>query len=114
MKEIDWVQIFKNLDPSSQFELLCEKTSNVLAAYVPTRKPYQKNDKVNIPRDRKILMRKRKKCKKKLKNTLNSDKIQKLNAELVNLELLLQESHKKEKEKMEKTAIEGIEAIKKN
>ena len=77
--------------------------TGVIDKNLPSRKLNKK--KFTIPRDRRILMRKRKKISKKNSQT---NKQNKTKQNLIDIELLLQESHKREREKAEFDATSKI------
>jgi len=111
---INWENINKNLEdicwhdflmtyesnPDEQYNAFLEKCLEVLTANnLPLRKPPKK--KTFIPRDRRILMRKRRKLKKRSPSN-------KTKARLIDIELKLQNSYANERKTQELDAISKI------
>ena len=71
-----------------------EKIYGVCNAHIPERKSLDRSGKPKIPRDRRILMRKRKKILDKLSLKMSPIRQTKLNRKLVDIELALQHSYK--------------------
>ena len=86
----------------------CVKASQ---KYIPKRKFKEKMKVSQIPRTRRILMRRRGKVNKQLASRITDSKRQRLHAELTDIEKQLQKSYKSEKSEMEHKA---VSAIKKN
>ena len=114
--KIDWEYLEKELanvrwqkvlephqtDPDNQYKIFINKCLNVIEDKVPLKK--SKKTHKAIPRDRRILMRKRRKVTKKFQNNRTKQK-------LINIELELQNSYNRERESNE---IEATSKIKKN
>lgn len=66
LSEVDWVHRMDNCDPVAQYETIITTCLDLSRKHVPLR---NKRSKLNIPRDRKILMRKRNNLRKKLQHT---------------------------------------------
>ena len=92
---------------STHFIKLCEETAKT---HVPPRRSAVKK-KHKIPRDRRILMRRRSKVNKQLQKQQPPSKKKQLTKELVEIELKLQDSFEKSHSAQEQKA---IEVIKKN
>ena len=85
---------------------ICEKLSQ---DFIPTRKPFKKSKKSSrIPRDRRILMRRRSKIEKKYILSKNSIQTKKLHSQLIEIEKQLQLSHRKSASDEEKKVTEAI------
>ena len=102
LKNINWLQELDPdlFDPDLQYARFLDKCLLVMKKHLPLRKPPKKFS--TIPRDRRILMRKRKKLSKK------NFKTNKIKKKLIDIELLLQKSHKDERDKAELDASEKI------
>lgn len=104
----DWNQAFSEInDPVDKLNHLiktCEVTSS---ANVP-KKRVSISKKSKIPRDRRILMRRRRKITKRLPNTTNKTIINKLSAELIEIEMKLQQSIQNSTNYQEDKAIQAI------
>ena len=113
--KIDWENISKNLDdidwdsvlnpynfnPEKQYDLFIEKCIDIItASNTPLRKLSKKKI---IPRDRRILMRKRKKLKKRRPSRTTKEK-------LFDIEVKLQNSYANERINQELDAISKIKA----
>ena len=110
-KAINWHLILSGLPPEKQLDVVMGKIHAICKGNIPLRKTLTKTGKPKIPRDRRILMRKRKKIADKLKLELSETRKKKLNRKLVDIEVALQKSHHASKMAGEAKA---IEAIKKN
>ena len=110
-KAINWELILSGLTPDEQLNMVMEKIHSICKDNIPLRKTLTKTGKPKIPRDRRILMRKRKKIFDQLKLQLCDARRKKLNRKLVDIEVSLQKSHHVSKMAGETKA---IEAIKKN
>ena len=106
--ETDWATTLSEHHPEEKLRLLMEKIHEVCEKHIPQRKSLNRSGKPKIPRDRRILMRKRKKISDQLKLNLSDARKAKLNRKLVNIEVSLQESHKASKSMREKKAIQAI------
>ena len=99
--ETNWLDILKPFesDPEKQYDVFLNVCIDVLVANnVPSRKPKKKQ---TIPRDRRILMRKRKKLKKKIPNNKTTQK-------LIEIELQLRRSYTNERTNSELNATSKI------
>ena len=110
-KAINWDLILSGLPPEEQLNVVMEKIHSICKSNIPLRKTLTKTGKPKIPRDRRILMRKRKKIFEQLKLDISDARRKKLNRKLVDIEVSLQKSHRSSKMLGETKA---IEAIKKN
>ena len=91
MADINWPEALDtNFNPDQQYKNFLEICLQVLDKNLPRRKLLNKK-----PRDRRILTRKRKKLTKK------NSKSNKIKQKIIDIELLLQESHKHERDKLE-------------
>lgn len=110
LSEHDWVLEFRDLDPSQQLDRFLNVCQQICEVHVPKKrvKPFRKNI---ASKERKVLMRKRKKVQSQLRKTKNKPKRRRLSDELVNIEIKLQESYRRKMKNDEKKA---VDAIKKN
>ena len=94
LEAFDWVMEFRNLDPSQKLEKFLNIIQEISEKYVPKRA--LKAGKTNTaPKERKILMRKRRKIQKQLLRTPNENKTQRLLNALIKIEMELQDSYRK-------------------
>ena len=107
---INWNSTLKDLSPEEQLTTVMDEIHKVCEKYIPQRKSQLRSGKPKIPRDRRILMRKRKKINNQLKLKISDQRRLKLNKKLVNIEISLQESFKASKRYGEEKAIEAIKS----
>ena len=107
---MDWKDILMDHPPEEKLTILMEKIYEVCERYIPQRKSQSRTGKPKIPRDRRILMRKRKKINDQLKLSISAERKLKLHRKLVNIEISLQESHKSAKLRRESKATEAIKS----
>lgn len=102
---VDWHQLMEYPAPESQYRQLLLKCLEISEKHIPYKRPANKK---GIPRDRKILMRKRIKIRKKLKCA--SSGAMKLNMErkIIDIETKLKASIDAENEKHESLAVARI------
>ncbi len=82
LSQIDWDNEFYQLKSEEKFEKLlkiCEKTAE---KFVPIRKPFKETKSKRIPRERRILMRRRSKLEMKFISARNSSQIDKIKTQL--------------------------------
>ena len=103
LADINWSEALDiTLNPDQQYNNFLEICLQVLDKNLPLRKLPKKHSR--IPRDRRILMRKRKKLTKK------NSKSNKIKQKIIDIEILLQKSHKHERNKLELDATSKIKA----
>ena len=104
----DWPAELNQLDNAadglSHFIHICE---TIGAAHAPMKRPSQ-SKKNQIPRDRKILMRRRRKVVKQLLTATSPSRKNRLNNELADIEKKLQESFTRSNDHQEQKAIDAI------
>lgn len=110
LSEIKWNSLMKDLDTESQYDVLVTKCLETSKKHVPLRRPSKKtlSNKSNIPRDRKILMRKRTKLKKKLRNTSNTEVVTQTENKIISIEEKLKMSVELENDRKEMQAVSCI------
>ena len=106
----DWKHAISNLQPDEMLIKIMQVILEVCNKYVPLRKSLYKNGKSKIPRDRRILMRKRRKITLKLKSASTKEKKEKLERKLINIEIALQKSNQNAKSQHEQKAINAIKS----
>jgi hypothetical protein len=108
-----WKSEFNNMeDHKSMVDRLIEICYNICVKYVPKKKYKSQTKKSWIPRHRKVLMRRRTKVHKQLKQTrVSISRRSKLKKELINIEYSLQQDYTQERNHNEESA---VSAIKKN
>ena len=107
---IDWTAKLGTVEITEAFHVFIDTCHEVAKKHTPP-KSIRSQSKARVPRDRKILMRKRLKKRKQLQNMSNPCQIAKLECELINIERKLQESYASEEHLTEAKA---VDAIKKN
>ena len=107
LSKVGWNRLFAELGPERMYGSLLEIVTDICQNYVPTKK---KPNIKSIPRDRKIIMRKRNKLRKVIdnNNNISQSRIISIMNILEDLELELIESHKAEAIASEKEAISKI------
>ena len=103
--QIDWHHEMRDADPEDQYKKFLQKCRVVSEKYVPLRRAATKK---NIPRDRKVLMRKRTKLRKKLRHTDNAVFKQRLKEKINILEEKLKISIEAEMDLKESQAVKCI------
>ena len=106
LSAIDWDMLFQDKTPAEIYELILEKLCQIRPLFIPKKKP---GFKCSIPRDRKILMRKRLNLRKKSANFkgLNYHRI---TQQLVKIEEQLKSSHLQEIQNNEAKAISRMKS----
>ena len=108
LKLVKWSAEFKGLKPSAmleKFTLICEQ---IALKYVPKKPSFKFRKSPPLPRDRKILMRRRRKITSHLNTNITSTRRVKLRDELIEIEKKLQLSYKNTIAKREQNAIRAI------
>ena len=96
------------LPPPERLEKIMKILTEVAYQYVPAKKTSRRGSFTKIPRERRILMRKRRKLLKQLDLATSPRKKDKITDKLVYVEILLQKSHKDTKARKEQLAIKAI------
>ena len=104
ISNVDWMEKFKNKSTTGMYEAIHETLLEICKKNVPEKRNTPKN---NIPRDRRILMRKRSKLKKQVLNKTGHQQ-DTCQAELRNIELQLLKSHEEEEKRNEEIAVSKI------
>ena len=107
LAEVDWSGELAQHDVEDMFEAFRRVLLGVCGKYVP-RRTMRGNRRSRIPRDRKILMRKRCKLRKKMERELNPIQSSTLKNQLKELELKISKSHEDEMMRVEGEAIDAI------
>ena len=104
-RNTDWHSILSPLDsdPDTQYETFINKCINIISSNNVPPKIFKNHNKKLIPRDRQILMRKRKKLRKRFSSCKTTKK-------LVEIEFLLQNSFTRERDKKETQATAKIKS----
>ena len=93
--------------PNDRLEYLLRILVDIAYKYVPVKKTSKKVT-TKIPRERRILMRKRRKLTKQLEHCESPARKDKINKKLLSIELLLQRSHAEASEHREALAVKAI------
>ena len=78
--------------------------------YVPTKRTARKGSRTRIPRERRILMRKRRKLMERLAQASSEVRKESVRGKLVKIELLLQKSHSDCRSRKEHLAVKAIKS----
>ena len=100
-----WRELLEDKNPESMYDILCNKITETSIKHVPPRRAKWQN---KIPRDRKILMRKRRKIALKIENERNPRTVERLKADHATVEANLIASHMEEAQKEESKLIQAI------
>lgn len=104
ISNIDWQGEMNGLTASEMYELFTSKLLNICIPHVPGKRPLKSH---SIPRDRKVLMRKRTKLIKRLPEAENRNTIKQ---KLERIEMELAQSYEREAQQEEQRAISNIKA----
>lgn len=104
---INWEKELQEKELDDMISILLEKCNNVCMANVPPRKQ-NSNSAKRIPRDRRILFKKRKYTMRKLKLARNTERAKVLKEKVSIIEEKIMESHKEEKRREELKAVAAI------
>ena len=104
---IDWDSVFQDLNPDTMHEILLTKIIKISKETIPLRKGGAKRNRV-IPRDRRLLMKKRTKVTKQLSRATARATKDRLGRRLTELEQGLAASHREECQRNEERAIATI------
>ena len=109
MKNQEWDSIFHNLDPNQmlrKFQDICFETAN---KYVPMKHSKSSGkERDHIPRDRKILMRRRRRVNAQLRKTTSEARRSKLKSERIDIEKKLLQSYRQSRSASEHKAVTAI------
>ena len=108
LMEYNWSFDFKSLHPTDMLNKLYDICEDISLKTVPPRKSSSKAKTSNIPKDRRILMRRRRKINKYLNQIIKNGRRSKLLKELREIEKKLQDSYKAHTTKREQVAIQSI------
>ena len=103
--EIDWESEFDAKSVSEILDVLQERLLEECEKQIPRKGAYRK--KSNVPRDRRIMMRKRAKLNKKLARVYKPER-RRMQRQLELLEFQMLESHRREARENERRAVEKI------
>ena len=107
LSEIDWTNEMNNRDVDEMYDAMYNKIYNTSCNYVPQRKSSIKK---KVPRDRKILMRKRAKILKKIETRQSSAVRERLRSGAAQVEEDLINSHRRETQREEEKAVQAIKS----
>ncbi|KAG0719529.1 hypothetical protein GWK47_050285 [Chionoecetes opilio] len=108
-KELDaikWENIFSGMEAHEMYEVLSSKCLQICKEHIPLRR--SSGRKHQIPRDRRILMKKRANLKRKLKKVTYAVAENAIQRQLHLLEDALAQSHVRQREQEEQRAVENI------
>ena len=109
LSEVNWDQEFDSLnDPSLELDKFTAICENISTKHVPSRKKPDLKGKSRVPRDRRILMRRRNKVSKQLSKKQPPSMRKKLTNELFEIELKLQDSFSCTMKLQEEKAVQAI------
>ena len=105
---MDWSAEFAEKTPNEKFEHFISICQTISTQHVPQKRSSAQSRKSKIPRERRILMRRRTKVNKQLAKHQPSSKRKELIDELVDIELKLQDSYSRSTSAQEQKAVEEI------
>ena len=97
-----------SLPPNEHLAQLTKILIEIAYKFVPARRLAQRGSQTQIPRERRILMRKRRKLTEKFNNSPSEERKERLRNKLVQIELLLVKSHCDTRSRKEKLALKAI------
>lgn len=104
---MNWDELFRGKQINEKCEILLDAINNLSNTHIPTKRPSTKS-KSTIPRDRKILMRNRKKVVNKIHEATTYTETCSLLTRLHNIETQIKNSHKNERHEKEQKAVAAI------
>lgn len=107
MESIDWISTLANKEIEDMHQTLEDQLLSICERHVPKKKKAKMHG-LKIPRDRKILMRRRCKWNKKLSKLTHRNDIERLKYKLEEVEERIKESHMEELKREENKAIDAI------
>ena len=107
---IEWDAELQNQLPDQMLDKIMMIIISICERHIPIKKSVQKSSMSKIPRDRRNLMRKRKRLNDKLKSDTSSIRRSNIEAKLTNIEIQLQQSYKNTLLQNEKRAIDAIKS----
>jgi hypothetical protein len=108
LSKVPWDTNFTGLDPVAKLNSLLDTCESIMTKFVPKKKTSNVTRRNNIPRDRRILMRRRRKVVKQLSKHPTGNTNLRLNQELIAIELKLQDSYRNASSDQEKKAGDAI------
>lgn len=106
INSVDWPELLRDFDPDDQYKLILWKCLHIAKQHVPLKRP--PTPRTSIPRDRKILMRKRTKLRRKLRLSPNTVTNQLIARKISLIDDSLKLSVEREAERQEELAISRI------
>ena len=98
-----------SLPPNEHLQKLLKILIDVAYKYVPVKRSVQRGPRTKIPRERRILMRKRRKLMDQLNHPASSEnKKDKIRDKLIQIEILIQKSHSDCRTRKEQLAVKSI------
>ena len=107
---VSWSEVFRGLDLDDKYHAFIEKVEDICTRFTPPRSGSGKGYK-RIPRDRRILMKKRAKLNKRLLNSRGDTERDRIKAIIKEIQVKLSESHMDE---LKRNESEAVQAIKEN
>ena len=105
--QYDWEAEFQGCDVNEMFNKFLKTTLEISRKHVPLRKP--KGNKLSkIPKERRIIMRKRRRIQNQMNKTTSGARKEALMRRLVEIEKQLQRSHGNQQEEQENNAVNKI------
>ena len=102
---VDWHHQFENLSTTQMIDSLTDLCAETAIGHAPKRR---QKVKTRIPRDRRILMRKRCKLRKRLQHVRNQARRIAIEEQLTEIERRLQDSYRLQDEREEERAVDAI------
>ena len=99
---------FSSLTPNEHLEQLMTILIDVAYKFVPCKRSTTRGTKTKIPRERRILMRKRRKLTEQFDGSTTEKKKESIRKKLIQIELLIQKSHFEARSRREQLAVKAI------
>ena len=112
LENINWALLFEDKSVENSLELFIKTCEEVAIRFTPPKVSQQRaqGSRPKIPRDRRILMRKRIRLRKQYNNTINVSRKASIRMRLAEIERKLQDSYKSQEMFTEAKAVEAIKA----
>ena len=107
LSTVDWLSRMAGLSVEEKYNFIMTETLAICRVHVPKRRPYSR--KQNIPRDRRLLMRKRKRLRNKINNTQNTNNINLMEEKILKIESDIKLSLDRERATEEQKAAQAIQ-----
>ena len=108
LSEVNWEEKLKNCGPNEKLTIFCSLVFNICQDYVPVKSKADIKKASNAEKYRKTLIKRRRKLTKRLTRVRAPTRIEKINKELLQIEINLQKSFRSSESHMEGKAVDAI------